>query len=1207
MESSVKREEVKSEIVDRHLGEEGAEEGGSWDVINAFCREFGFVSQQIYSYNNFVSRTLQEIVEEVGQISIKPERQYRPNKTQDLEGKVYELLFEQLHVFHKPGFREKDRHSHYPTPQEARLRNLTYETELFLDVRFSIYLQEEEKLPTSERNYLENKKIEKVPIGRLPVMVNSQYCTLSKMTTQERIEAGECPLDQGGYFIIKGGEKAVVAQERMASNFVYVFQNKNTAMYHWEAEIRSYLERSNRPPSKFSVMLSKPNVSGTYSLNSEDIGGNYQPIRCSIRNVNRMVPVVILFRALGIESDREILEHVCYDLKDQAMMDLLMGSFNEAQFNLTTESAKSFIGACTLASKTERIRFADVVLQKELLPHLGTDETSYPKKALFIGYMISRMLNSALGRTGEDDRDHYGKKRVDMVGSLMANLFRQQFVRFTREAREELRRSIDRNAEAISVYSLFNSDTITHAMRHALATGNWGVTATGEVAKHGVAQALSRFTYTSTLSHLRRINTPLNKSGKISGPRHLHNTHWGIICPSETPEGHSIGLVKNFALLSYISISQLTTKIVEYLYNTLKVEKLERVSIGNIPNLTKVFVNGDWIGMHKNAEYIIANLKALRRKGKIHHEISIIRDINNHEIRLFSDPGRILRPLFIVENSKLKIMKSHISKLKNNSLSFVDLMTQGMVEFLDVEEEETCMIAMYPKSVNRRDYCRTYTHCEIHPGAILGVTASCIPFPDHNQSPRNTYQSAMGKQAMGIFTSNFQIRMDTLGHILYYPQKPLVETRAMQIMNCKELPSGTNCVVAIMCFTGYNQEDSIIFNQSSIDRGLFRSVFYRTYTEESDIEEPKALARMRYNNVEICCIPPKHFTENFRLGTYSKLDFDGIIFPGKRVSGGDAPDILVGKILVQVSQGGPRQATLDNQPKFKDISLPLRYSESGIIDQVMVSKNQDGRKLVKIRTRSIRIPQIGDKFASRHGQKGTVGMTYSQENLPYSIEGMSPDLIINPHAIPSRMTIGHLIECLASKVGCLRASMSDGSIFSDITVEDISRELHMIGYQKHGNEVLYNPFTGECINTRVFFGPTFYQRLRHMVEDKIHARARGKLQNLNQQPTEGRSRDGGLRFGEMERDCMISHGSSKFLKERLLDVSDLYKLFICRKCGFVAVANLKNNEYRCLYCKEGETGSNTEIVQVSVPYAYKLLLQELNAMQIGIRYQTNVF
>lgn len=1183
-------EKIKNEI----------NETDSWYVIDSFFEENGLVSQQIDSYNNFVKNTIQDIVTQVGNIKICPDRQYKPGKNTNNEGKTFELKFKQLHVYHKPTFREKDRLVHYPAPQDARLRNLTYETELFLDVQFIITKKNDE----GEEIKIQDELFEKKPIGKLPVMVKSKYCTLNDMTPKEKIDSGECFYDQGGYFVVKGGEKVVVAQEKMANNFVYVFKNKPNSIYTWEAEIRSYVERSNRPPSKLSLKLAKPNESSHYSLGSDEISENYQPIRCSIRNVNRLVPIVILFRALGIESDKDIFEHICYDLKDNAMMKLLIGSFKEAKFNTTTESAKSFLGACTLAKKSDRIKYANVILQKELLPHLGTDEESYSTKALFIGYMVNRICNSALGRTGEDDRDHYGKKRLDLVGSLLGNLFRQQFVKFTREVKEELTRSIDRNSNGIAIYQLFHPDTITYSLRHALATGNWGKTATGEIAKHGVAQALSRITYTSTLSHLRRINTPLKKTGKLATPRQLHNTHWGIICPSETPEGQSCGLVKNMALMAIISVGKDSNQIEEFMMNSLGVEKLNETDPHTIPEKTKIFINGKWIGLHEKADFIIKTLKNLRRQRKIPEEVSIVRDIINKEIKIYTDAGRIQRPLFIVENNHLKITKDTINLLKAEEVNFSYLLENGFVEILDVEEEENSMISMYVRGIPESTYCKTYTHCEIHPAMILGVSASCIPFPDHNQSPRNTYQSAMGKQAMGVYSSNYSSRMDTLGHILYYPQKPLVETRAMQILKCKELPSGINAIVGVMCFTGYNQEDSIIFNQSSIDRGLFRSVFYRTYSEEADIDEPRAnTTRMRFNLMEICCIPPKHFTENFRMGTYSKLDSDGLIFPGMRVSGGAAPDILVGKILVPLTsnfQGFKR----DSQIKFKDISLPLRHNESGIIDKVMVTKNHEGRKLVKIRTRSIRIPQIGDKFASRHGQKGTIGMTYRQENMPFNIEGIAPDLIINPHAIPSRMTIGHLIECLASKVACFKGSVADGTIFSDITVEDISRELHTIGYQKHGNECLYNPFTGERVITHIFFGPTYYQRLRHMVEDKIHARARGKLQNLNQQPTEGRSRDGGLRFGEMERDCMISHGASKFLKERLFDVSDFYKVHICRNCGFLAVANVKNNEYKCDYCKEGESGANTDIVRINIPYACKLLVQELNGMHIALRFET---
>lgn len=390
---------------------------------------------------------------------------------------------------------------------------------------------------------------------------------------------------------------------------------------------------------------------------------------------------------------------------------------------------------------------------------------------------------------------------------------------------------------------------------------------------------------------------------------------------------------------------------------------------------------------------------------------------------------------------------------------------------------------------------------------------------------------------------------------------------------------------------------------------IFRSVFFRTYSEQADLEEPRTNIRKRYNQINLACIPPKELTENFRMGTYSKLDLDGLIFPGERVSGGKEPDILIGRILMSLTNSylsGMGRASAAETPKFKDSSVPLRHNESGVIEDVMISQNQDGAQLIKVRTRSVRTPQIGDKFASRHGQKGTIGMTYRAEDLPFNIEGFSPDLIINPHAIPSRMTIGHLIECLASKVGSLKGSIADATIFSDVTVEDISYELHSLGYQKHGNESMFNPFTGRMVKSKIFLGPTFYQRLKHMVEDKIHARPRGKLQNLNQQPTEGRSRDGGLRFGEMERDCIISHGAAKFLKERLFEVSDFYRVFVCRKCGFMAIPIFRNNTFRCDICSKGEPGSNTDIVQVNIPYAAKLLMQELTAMQISIKFKTSV-
>ena len=486
------------------------------------------------------------------------------------------------------------------------------------------------------------------------------------------------------------------------------------------------------------------------------------------------------------------------------------------------------------------------------------------------------------------------------------------------------------------------------------------------------------------------------------------------------------------------------------------------------------------------------------------------------------------------------------------------------------------MIAMRIDDLqDNKTYCSTYTHCEIHPSMILGVCASIIPFPDHNQSPRNVYQSAMGKQAIGIYCSNFNMRMDTLAYVLFYPQKPLVTTRSMEFLHFKDLPAGINSIVAIMCYTGYNQEDSIIMNQNSIERGLFRSAFFRTYQTQENQGDKKE---------EIIEVPNKETCSGLRHGLYSKLDVDGIISPATRVSG---DDIIIGKT------NKIEKVDMKTSKKKKDISIAMRSSENGIVDQVMITTDYDGYKMVKIKCRSIRIPQIGDKFASRHGQKGTIGMTYKQEDLPFTIEGISPDIIVNPHAIPSRMTIGHLIECLASKVASIRGDEGDATPFQDVTVDAISNDLHLLGYQKHGNETVYNGFTGRKMNMMIFFGPTYYQRLKHMVDDKIFSRGRGPVQILTRQPTEGRARSGGLRFGEMERDCMISHGAARFLKERLMDVSDRYRVHVCENCGLIAQANLQAGSYTCKLCPQ------SKICQVYIPYACKLLFQELMAMHIA--------
>ena len=460
----------------------------------------------------------------------------------------------------------------------------------------------------------------------------------------------------------------------------------------------------------------------------------------------------------------------------------------------------------------------------------------------------------------------------------------------------------------------------------------------------------------------------------------------------------------------------------------------------------------------------------------------------------------------------------------------------------------------------------------------------------------------MGKQAMGVYASNFLVRMDTMASVLYYPQKPMVETQAMQHMRFRELPAGINAVVAIACYTGYNQEDSLILNFSSVDRGFMRSVFYRCYVDcEENVPidsladvasgkilslHGKAIERIEKPSRANC----RDLKSCFDTGAYDKLDGDGLISPGLSVEGGD---VLIGKTVTEPPV--PGVAPLNARVDRRDVSASMRPNESGIVDRVMLSTNEKGQRFVKIRLRSVRFPQVGDKFASRHGQKGTIGMLYRAEDMPFTAEGVTPDIVVNPHAIPSRMTIGHLTEALLSKVGTLIGETGDGTPFTRFTVLDCSDWLHKLGFQRSGNEVMFNGHTGRKLQEQIFLCPTYYQRLKHMVDDKIHSRARGPLTMLTRQPMEGRAKEGGLRFGEMERDCIIAHGSAQLMQERTYLNSDAYRVHVCENCGLFAIANLQSYTFECRSCKTGR------VSQVYIPYAMKLLVQELMSMQIAVR------
>lgn len=1311
----------------------------TWKIINKYFEDNpqALVTHHIESYNDFFKNGIFQIFKEKNPIKIatrfdKDLNDYRSQCIMYFGGKDGSKVY-----FGKPVIYDDNDNSHYMYPNEARLRNMTYGMTVHYDVEVEFITiletgewpniigleelygegegegEEEQKTLGGQNQKDSNDKIsggaptqqlappkrksqrrrvpveltpaetalfkeataksminpntqketivlEKIFLGKFPIMVQSNYCVLAGLPREVRHTMGECKNDIGGYFIIDGKEKTVVSQEKFGDNMLYIKESTDET-YLYSAEIRSVSENVAKPIRTLSVKIVAPTPSYTF-----------KNIVVNIPNVRKPVPLFIVFRALGIISDKQIITMCLLDLeKQEGMVDHFIPSVHDAGGIMTQRNALKYIATLT---KGKTISHALHILADYFLPHVG--EVNFTQKAYYLGYLVFRLLSVYTGLEPPTDRDNFKFKRIELVGSLMYDLFREYFTMQQRQIELGFEEKVHYNQNIYAdnlkglvrenYKDIFMERTVEAGFKKAFK-GNWGATANTK--RVGIIQDLNRLSFNSALSHLRKTNLPLDASVKLVGPRVLHNTQWGIFDPIDTPDGGNIGLHKHLSISARVTQGYSREPLIHWLREKTRMKLLEECGPAILATMTKVIINGLWAGAITEPVETVEKIKLYRRNGLIPIYTSVTFDIGQNTVYIYTDAGRICRPIFYkdLDTGKFSFEKDNIKKhLDDDEFTWTQLVSgfnrkkdaafdinaykmyelpelyenidseanpakfkrfldeKAIIDFMDTNESEDALIAMNEQALSTNVESseskalskgfngfkgfkgfKGFTHLEIHESLIFGMMCNLISFPENNPATRNSFSCGQSKQACSIYHTNHQVRMDKTAVVLQSSQNPLVKTRYLEAINHEGNPYGENAIVAIMCYTGYNVEDAVLINEGALNRGLFRTTYYSTY--ESHEEKGKGgngqdLNEKTFTNIEnsINIIGTKPGYD------YSKLDKYGLVKENTEI---DDKTVLIGLTM----------SNSENPDGRIDMSKTPKKGQLGVVDKSFITDGEEGGRIAKIRIREVRIPAIGDKMASRNGQKGTIGLVIPESDMPFTKDGLRPDIIVNPHAIPTRMTIGQLVETITGKAcaiyggfGDCTAFVNNGSkvgMFGDMLVKE--------GYHSSGNEILYNGMTGEQLDAEIFIGPNYYMRLKHMVKDKVNFRALGPRTALTRQTVGGRANDGGLRIGEMERDAVISHGIADFLRESMMERGDKYSVAICNNTGMVAIYNPSKNLFmspmvdgpvKFVSSLDGKDMNIENVTKfgrnfsvVNVPYSLKLLIQELQTCNIQMR------